>query len=301
MEKMKYFIFAMLLLLFTSGCATVKPEPGQTVFTTPEEASDALINAIKQNDTARLMEIFGPLGKGIVFSGDEKFDNDSRLWFIKKADEKTAVVKGDVVGIEVGNDKWPFPVPIVKYDGKWFFHTSAGLEEIQNRRIGRNELSTIKVCREIVAAQEEFARLKATEGAREYALRFISEKGKFNGLYWDVSESNLKSPIGARIVMASHETPHDKGRPYHGYYYMILISQGPDAPGGAKSYITNGKMTRGFAIAAYPAEYGVSGIKSFMVAKNGVVFEKDMGKDTAELLPAMTKFNPDDTWTPARD
>ena len=203
--------------------------------------------------------------------------------------------------MEVGNDKWPFPVPIVKYDGKWFFHTSAGLEEIQNRRIGRNELNAIKVCREIVAAQEEFARLKAAEGAREYALRFISEKGKLNGLYWDAAESNFKSPIGARIVMASHETPHGKGRPYHGYYYMILISQGPDASGGAKSYITNGKMTRGFAIAAYPAEYGVSGIRTFMVAKNGVVFEKDFGKDTAEILPSMTQFNPDDTWTPARD
>ncbi len=301
MEKMKYFIFAMLLLLFTSGCGTVKPEPGQVVFSTAEEASTALVDAIKKNDTARLMEIFGPQGKSIVFSGDAKYDNDSRLWFIKKADEKTAVVKSDVVGIEVGNDKWPFPVPIVKYDGKWFFHTSAGLDEMQNRRIGRNELNAIKVCRELVAAQDEFARLKATEGAGEYAVRFISEKGKFNGLYWDAAESVRKSPIGARIVLASHESPRDKSRPFHGYYYKILISQGPDAPGGAKSYISNGKMTRGFAIAAYPAEYGVSGIKSFMVAKNGVVFEKDMGKDTAELLPAMTKFNPDDTWTPARD
>ena len=301
MNRIKYCLMAIVLSLFISGCATVKPEPGQTVFNSPEEASASLINAIKLNDTTKLMEIFGPQGRNIVFSGDEKFDNDARLWFVKKAEEKTEVVKGEAAGLEIGNDKWPFPVPLVKYDGKWFFHTSAGLEEVLSRRIGRNELCAINVCRAIVVAQEEFARIKATEGGREYALRFISEKGKFNGLYWDTAESNLKSPIGARIVQASHETPRDKGRPFHGYNYMILISQGPDAPGGAKSYIVNGKMKNGFAIAAYPAEYGVSGIKNFMVAKNGVVFEKDLGEDTTKILPAMTQFNPDDTWTPASD
>lgn len=303
MNGMKYYFFAVVLSLFVSGCATViKPEQGQTLFATPEEAAASLVDAIKLNDTARLMEIFGPQGKDIVFSGDEKFDSDSRLWFRKKAEEKTTVVKGDVVGLEIGKDNWPFPVPIVKYDGKWFFHTSAGLEEMRGRRIGRNELNAINVCRAIVAAQEDFARIKATEGGREYALRFISEKGKFNGLYWDASESNAKSPIGARIAQASHETPHDKGRPYHGYYYMMLIGQGPDAPGGAKSYISsNGKMLNGFAIAAYPSEYAVTGIKTFIVSRNGVVFEKDLGADTAKILPSMTQFNPDDTWVPVRD
>ncbi|MFA6569416.1 MAG: DUF2950 domain-containing protein [Victivallales bacterium] len=301
MGKMKYFMIAMVLSLFISGCATVKPEPGQTVFATPEEASASLVEAVKRNDTARLMGIFGSQGKSLVFSGDEKCDSDSRLWFIGKAEEKTALVKGDAVGLEIGNDKWPFPVPIVKYDGKWFFHTAAGLEEMLSRRIGRNELNTIKVCRAIVTAQEEFARLKAAEGAREYAIRFISEKGKFNGLYWDAPDTKGKSPLGARIALASHENPLGQGRPYHGYYYMILISQGADAPGGAKSYVSNGKMCNGFAIAAYPAEYGVSGIKTFTVSRNGVVFEKDLGEDTAKILPSMTQFNPDDTWTPVRD
>ena len=301
MNGIKYYLLAFVLLLFVSGCATVKPELGQTVFATPEAAAASLVEAVKLNDTARLMAIFGSQGKNIVFSGDEINDQECRLWFCKKAEEKTEVVKGEAVGLEVGKDNWPFPVPIVKYDGKWFFHTAAGIEEVLSRRIGRNELNTIKVCKAIVAAEEEFARIRATMGGREYALRFISEKGKFNGLYWDASESNLKSPIGARIAQASHETPHEKGRPYHGYYYMILISQGPDAPGGAKSYIAGGKMCKGFAIAAYPAEYGVSGIKTFMVSKNGVVFEKDLGEDTAKILPSMTQFNPDDTWTPIRD
>ena len=301
MNGIKYCLMVLVFSFLISGCNSIRPEPGQAVFGTPEEASEALVNAIKVNDTARLMEIFGSQGKNIVFSGDEKYDNDSRLWFVKKTEEKTAVVKGDVVGIEVGNDKWPFPVPMVKYDGKWFFHTAAGLDEMVNRRIGRNELNAINVCRTIVVAQNEFARLKTAEGAKEYALRFISEKGKFNGLYWDDPGAKGKSPLGARIVLASHETPLGKGRPYHGYYYMILISQGADAPGGAKSYVSNGKMCNGFAIAAYPAEYGVSGIKTFMVSKNGVVFEKDMGADTAKVLPTMTQFNPDDTWTPARD
>lgn len=302
MSRIKYYLLALVLSLFISGCASVnRPEQGQALFNTPEEASASLVDAINRNDTSRLMEIFGPQGKAIVFSGDEKFDSDSRLWFSRKAEEKATVVKGDVVGLEIGKDNWPFPVPLVKYEDKWFFHTSAGLEEILGRRIGRNELNAISVCRAIVAAQEDFARIKATEGGREYALRFISEKGKFNGLYWDALESNAKSLIGARIALASHETPSGKARPYHGYYYMILVSQGPDAPGGAKSYVSKGKMTSGFAIAAYPAEYGVSGIKTFMVSKNGVVFEKDMGADTAKILPPMTQFNPDDTWTPVRD
>jgi hypothetical protein len=301
MNGIKYFMLAMVFLFFISGCSCIKPDTGQAVFSTPEAASASLTDAIKRNDTARLMEIFGPQGKDIVFSGDEKYDNDSRLWFIKKAEEKTAVVKGDVVGIEVGNDKWPFPVPIVNCDGKWFFHTAAGLDEMANRRIGRNELNSIKVCRAIVAAQEDFARIKAVAGAKEYAMKFISEKGKFDGLYWDEPGVKVKSPTGARIALASREAPAGKARPYHGYYYMILVSQGADAPGGTKSYASNGKMSNGFAIAAYPAEYGVSGVKTFMVSKNGVVFEKDMGTDTAKIISSMTQFNPDDTWTPARD
>ena len=301
MEKIKYFMIAMVLSLFISGCATVKPDPGQAVFSTPEEASASLTDAIKRNDTARLMEIFGSQGKDIVFSGDEKYDNASRLWFSKKAEEKTAVVKGDVVGIEIGNDKWPFPVPIVEYDGKWFFHAAAGLDEILSRRIGRNELNAIKVCRAIVAAQEDFARIKAAAGAKEYAMKFISEKGRLNGLYWDEAGAKGKSPIGARIALASHEIAAGRNRPYHGYYYVILTSQGPDAPGGAKSYIANGKMSSGFAIAAYPAEYGISGVKTFMVSKNGIVFEKDMGADTAKIISAMTQYNPDDAWSPVRD
>lgn len=305
MEKLRYVIIAIAFSFLISGCSSIKPAPGQAVFATPNEAAVSLVDAIKKNDTARLMEIFGPEGKDIVFSGNEKYDNDSRLWFAKKAEEKTElkmeVVTEDYVGMDIGNDKWPFPVPIIKYDGKWFFHTEAGLDEILNRRIGGNELNAINVCRAIVSAQEDFARIKAAAGTKEYAQKFVSEKGKFNGLYWDEPGAKNKSPLGARIVMASLETPLGQGRPYHGYYYMILTSQGADAPGGAKSYISNGKMCNGFAVVAYPAEYGVSGIETFIVSKNGIVFEKDFGKDTAKVLPSMSQFNPDDSWTPVRD
>ena len=303
MDKIKYFIIAMAFSFFISGCSSIRPDPGQSVFASSDEATAALKDAVKKNDTKRLMEIFGSDGKDIVFSGDEKFDVDSREWFAKKADEKMDVVRDDdVFLLKLGNDEWLFPVPLAQYDGKWFFHTAAGLDEMLNRRIGRNELNAINVCRAIVDAQEEFARIKAAAGGqKEYALRFISEKGKFNGLYWDDEGAKDKSPVGARIVLASHETPFEQPRPYHGYNYVLLTAQGADAPGGAKSYLVNGKMSAGFAIAAYPASYGVSGIKTFIVSKSGIVFEKDLGNDTAKTIQDMVQFNPDDTWIPVRD
>ena len=301
----KHFIILIAFSLLVSGCSSViiNPDEGQSVFTSADEATASLKDAVKKNDTQRLMEIFGPNGKDIVFSGDEKFDLESRGWFTKIADEKTELVKDDeAILLKLGKDKWQFPVPLVQCDGKWFFHTAAGLDEMLNRRIGRNELNAINVCKAIVAAQEELARIRAAAGGqKEYALRFISEKGKYNGLYWDDEDAKCKSPIGARIVLASHETPLDQPKPYHGYNYVILTSQGADAPGGAKSYLVNGKMCGGFAIAAYPASYGTSGIKTFMVSKNGVVFEKDLGNDTAKIGQCMIQFNPDETWTPARD
>ena len=303
MNKIRSFIIVIAIALLVSGCSSVKPDVGQVVFASPDEATSSLKDAVKKNDTKRLMEILGPQGKDIVFSSDERFDAEARGWFTKKADEKTEIVKlEDACFIHLGNDKWPFLVPIAQYGGKYFFHTSAGLDEMLNRRIGKNELNAIRVCNTLVAAEEDYAKMKLAAGAvKEYAAKLFSDKGKNNGLYWDSDDAKDKSPIGALIVLASQESPEPARRPYYGYFYKILDSQGPAAPGGAKSYLAAGKMVNGFAFAAYPASYGVSGIKTFIVSKNGVVFEKDLGTDTAKKASAMTQFNPDDTWTPVRD
>ncbi len=303
MDRIKYFIFAVMISIFVSGCASVKPDVGQVVFASPDDAIAALKDATAKNDTNRLMEILGPKGKDIVFSGDEKFDAEARSWFTRKISEKVAKVKIDnAIFLELGNGKWPFPVPIAEYDGKSFYYTEGGLEEILNRRIGRNEINAIKVCKALVSAEEEYAKLKLAAGAvKEYAGKLFSDKGKKDGLYWDDENSKEKSPIGALIVLASQESPESARKPYHGYFYKVLTSQGPAASGGAKSYLVDGKMVNGFAFAAYPASYGVSGIKTFIVSKNGIIFEKDLGADTMKSAQSMTQFNPDDTWDPVRD
>ncbi|HBC85978.1 MAG TPA: DUF2950 domain-containing protein [Lentisphaeria bacterium] len=304
MNKIRYSIIAMVFSLFFAGCTSVKPEMGQVVFNSPDEAVASLKDAVKNNDTKRLMEILGPQGKDIVFSGDDKYDAEARAWFTRKAEEKTGIVKIEEASfIELGNDKWPFPVPIAKYDGKLFFYTAAGVDEMLNRRIGKNELNAIMVCRALVNAQEDYAKIKLLGGAvKEYASKLFSEKGRKDGLYWDDEGSKEKSPIGALIVLASQESPESARKPYHGYFYKILTAQGEAAPGGEKSYMSaDGKMTGGFAIAAYPASYGVSGIKTFIVSKNGIIFEKDLGKDTLKSAREMTLFNPDDSWAPVRD
>ncbi len=307
MKRIEFFFVMVLAAFVMSGCASFSPEPGQAVFASPEDAAAALKDAVKKNDTARLMEVFGAQGKELVFSGDEKVDADARAWFAKKADENTGIAGAGADGkaffIELGNDKWPFPVPIAQYDGRYFFHTAAGLDEIVNRRIGQNELNAIKVCRTLVEAQQEYVNIRQVEGKRkEYASRILSEKGKKNGLYWDEEEREMNlCPIGALIVLASPESPMLVRKPYHGYFYKILDSQGSSAPGGAKSYIVDGKMVNGFAFVAYPASYGVSGIKTFIVSKNGIVFDKDLGKGSLRAAEDMKEFNPDHSWAPVRD
>ncbi len=304
MNSVKYLIMFAIIALTSSSCLTIKPDAGQVMFASGEEACAALIDAAKKNDTNRLIEIFGPQGKDIAFSGDENLDIETRAYFAKTAEEKTEIiqVEDNSYVVEIGNDGFPFAVPLAKYDGKWFFNTPDGLEELINRRIGRNEIFTINVCDTLAKTEVENARRRiAIDGAREYAMNFLNAKGEFNDIYWDPSSENKEKLICANLALAALEPGNEKRQPYYGYYYKVLKAQGPAAPGGKKSYLVDGKLKNGFAVLAYPAKYGDLGIKSFIVSKCGIVFEKDLGDDTEKAALEMTEYNPDDTWDPVRN
>ena len=250
------------------------------------------------------MEIFGSKGKDIVFSGDDNLDAETRAYFAKTAEDNFQVeeIEDESYVMEFGDDDFPFAIPLAKYDGKWFFNTPEGLDELINRRIGRNEIFTINVCGALAKTEVEYARMRiAADGAREYAMKFLNETGKFNGLYWNPETGKKENLICSDLALAALEPGNEKRQPYYGYYYKVLKSQGPDAPGGKKSYLVDGKLKKGFAILAYPAKYGDLGIKSFMVSKNGIIFEKDLGDDTEKKALAITEYNPDDTWDPVRN
>ncbi len=304
MKNIKYVLLAFSMALLISGCASVKPDVGQVTFASGDEACTAIADAAEKNDTKRMMEILGPQGKDIVFSGDENLDAETRAYFAKIMKEKFEIiqVEDNSYIVEMGKDNFPFAIPLAKYDGKWFFNTPDGLEELINRRIGRNELFTINVCETLAKTEVQYAKMRiALDGAREYAMSFLSEKGKFNGLYWDPKSENKENLICAALANAALEPGDPKREPYYGYYYKVLKEQGPAAPGGKKSYLVDGKLKKGFAILAYPASYGDLGIKTFIVSKSGIVFEKDLGDDTEKLALNMTEYNPDDTWDPVRN
>ena len=309
-RSMCHFGFTILALMMIAGgfyqsafAADAKPKN----FKSPEEAVKALIDAVRGDDTKELLVILGPAGKEIIFSGDEVADKTGRGRFIKAYEEMNRLAKENDkrIILHVGNDDWPFPIPIVKVSENWRFDTQEGKEEILNRRIGRNELNAIRVCLAYVDAQREYALMNRNSGGLpEYAQKFVSEKGKRNGLYWEASEGEEQSPLGPLMAKAVKEgytgkKSGDKRAPYHGYYYRILKSQGKDAPGGEYDYVVKGKMIGGFALIAYPAEYGNSGIMTFMVSHDGVVYEKNLGKDAEKIATAMKKFDPDKTWKKA--
>ena len=280
----------------------------QKTFNSPEEAVKSFIDAIKANDTKELLAILGPEGKDIISSGDEVADKETRERVAQKYDQKNKLVwEGDKkVILDMGTDDWPMPIPVVKKGDTWVFDTKAGKEEILSRRIGRNELDVIQVCLAYVDAQREYA-LKDRDGdeIQEYAQRFRSEQGKKDGLYWEVKEGEEQSPLGPLAAKAVKEgyTVQKSGSkpiPYHGYYYKILKAQGKNAPGGAYDYVVKGKMIGGFAMVAYPAEYGNSGVMTFMVNQDDVVYQKDLGKDTEKIATAMKKFDPDKSWEKAQ-
>ena len=296
---------AVVTLLLTGGFATrsIAQQPGQKTFSSPDEATNALVTAMKNNDEKLTLEILGPDGKHIVYSGDEVEDAQNRANFVERYQEMHRLVKepdGSVV-LYIGAKNWPTPIPVVKKGNAWFLDTDAGKKEILYRRVGRNEISTIKVCQELVAAEKEYY---ATQ-QNEYAKQIFSDEGQHNGLYWKAADGEPQSPIGPLVASAVAEG-YVKGKngpptPYRGYYYHILTRQGKDAPGGAKNYIVNGKMTGGFAFVAFPAEYRSSGVVTFIVGPDGVVYQKDLGKKTAILGKAIKEYNPDSSWQKAEE
>ena len=284
--------------------AGTKQESLQKSFRSPEEAAQALAAAAKANDMKELAAVLGPEGKQLISSGDEVSDRAGRERFVRMYEEKNQVVKENdqKAVLEVGSQAWPLPIPIVKAGEKWRFDTRAGKQEILNRRIGKNELSVIQVCRAYVDAQREYAgKDRDGDGLLEYAQKFVSEPGQKDGLYWEVKPGEEPSPLGPFAANAGEEGYQRKksGKqpsPYHGYYYKILKAQGKNAPGGAHDYVVNGHMLGGFALVAYPAAYGSSGIMSFLVRYDGVVYEKDLGKNTQSIARALKNFDPDKTW-----
>jgi hypothetical protein len=276
------------------------PQPAGQAFATPQEAAQALVDAAAQNDTAALLKIFGASGRDIVESGDAAEDKAGRAHFTELAHAKMGVEpepdNPNRATLVVGAEDWPFPIPLIRKNGQWYFDTAAGRVEVLARRVGRNELTAIDVCRGYVEAQMEYAsKDRNGDGVLQYAQKLMSSPGKRDGLYWE-GESGSPVPKSFADAAASMFAEGKKPVPYHGYYFHTLKAQGPDAPGGAVDYVVNGKMIGGFALIAYPAEYGVSGIKTFMVGHQGIVYEKDLGDATATLARQVLRFNPDKTW-----
>jgi hypothetical protein len=274
------------------------------VFTSPDDAGNGLLDAAKSGDQNAVLAIFGPQSKEIIFSGDAVQDKATVDAFVaaygvmhrwrKMTDEAQVLL--------IGADNFAFPIPLKKSGaGQWFFDVAAGKDEILARRIGRNELAVIDICGALADAEAEYFSQRH-EGAKQYAVKFISDSGKQNGLYWDSPEGQPKSPLGPLVAFATTEGYSAKPNshmPFHGYYFHILSRQGSHAQGGAKDYVVDGKMVGGFAFVAYPAEYRNSGVMTFIINQDGVLLQKDLGKTTTETAIAITEFDPDDSWSPA--
>jgi hypothetical protein len=273
----------------------------QKTFPSPDAAVKALVDATRAHDVKALVSLFGPGSDDLISSGDDVDDARGRDMFVKAYDEAHRLEKaGDTKRVlYVGKDDWPMPVPIVKAGKRWRFQTEEGRQEILSRRIGKNELDAIQTCLAIVDAQKEYAVLdRDTDELLEYAQKFESEKGKSDGLYWETAPGEPLSPLGPLVASAAAEGYGKAAQlsPYHGYLYKIITAQGENANGGAYSYMVNGSMIGGFAIVAYPALYRASGVKTFTVNHEGIVYEKDLGPETAQLAAAITVFDPDKSW-----
>ncbi len=300
MKKLKLIVtFAMLALT----CTTVSSAAEQKTFATPADAVKDLVAALESGNQDELMAVFGDEGKDLIDSGDAVQDKNSRASFLKSYKSRHAIIVEDAVTrvLLVGPKNWEMPIPIVKKDGKWRFDTVAGKEELVYRRIGDNELGAIATCRGIIAAELDYAAV-GHDGlpAGLYTHKLHSDPGKQNGLYWETKEGEPQSPAGPFLAQAGDEG-YQKGDPYHGYYFHSLKAQGLAAKGGAKSYIVDGKQTDGAAVIAYPVQYKSSGVMTFIINQDGVVYQKDLGQDTTDVAKAMTDFNPDSTWKKVTD
>jgi hypothetical protein len=283
------------------------PQPGQKQFDTPKQAADALIQVAANFDVAAAKEILGPDGEDIISSEDPVMDKNRATEFANKAKEKTSVETDkqnrNHAILLVGKDEFPLPIPIVKQNGKWFFDTKVGREEILNRRVGANELNAIEICRGFADAQHEYAMEKHDNSkVNQYAQNILSTPGKHDGLAWQNPDGTWGGPVGEEVAKALQEGyKAERGTPYHGYYFRVLKGQGPDAPMGEMDFVVGGAMIGGFALAAAPAEYRVTGVQTFMVGPDGVVYEKDLGPDTLKTFQSMDKYNPDKTWNVTED
>jgi Protein of unknown function (DUF2950) len=278
----------------------------QKMFATPEQAADALIQAAESYDLSSLQEILGAESENLLSSEEPVRDKNNAAGFAAKARQKHEVTvdpkNSNRATLLVGDDSWPLPIPIVKKAGTWGFDTKAGLQEILFRRIGSNELDAIQICRGYVDAQQEYAQEKHDDSeVNQYAQRVISTPGKHDGLVWRNPDGTLGGPIADNIAAALQQGYTDKSKPYHGYYFKILKGQGPAAPLGQIDFVVEGAMIGGFALAAAPAEYRVTGVETFIVSYNGIVYQKDLGPDTLKIFRTIEVYNPDKSWRPTYD
>jgi len=302
---MKALSIALALAVVLQGAALAAP-PGQKTFESLDDAVNALVGAFRAGDRKALLEILGPKGRPLISSGDEVADRAAFQRFVTAYDRMHRLEGGGgKVVLYVGDNDFPVAIPLVPEGPRWFWDTDAGDDELLYRRIGRNELATIQVCLAYVDAQREYYSRDRGAGMLEYAQHLESTKGKRDGLYWPTKPGERPSPIGPLIAearAAGYTRPEPgKRAPYHGYLYRLLRAQGPDAPGGAYDYVVKGHMIGGFALVAYPATYGVSGIMTFLVNHDGVVYQKDFGPKTTQVANAMKTFNPDKTWNKIAD
>jgi len=307
-----------LMICLAFGCASAPPTPEATqtttvtptvqqkMFTSPEEAVEVLIEAAENGDAAALAEIFGPDGMDLVATDDPVLDKNQAAEFAAEARIKTEIVRDpenpDVATLVVGPDDWPSPIPIVNDGGSWRFDTEAGRQEILFRRIGENELDAIEICYGYVEAQYEYARYKYGDARiNQYARRIISTPGTRDGVTWQAEDGTWEGPVGEAIARVIAEGYTERFTPYHGYYYKVLTGQGPDAPLGEMNFVVGGVMIGGFALVAAPADYEVTGVKTFIVSHNGVVYEQDLGPTTLDHFRAMERYNPDSSWDPVAE
>src|SRR5208282_1968655 len=286
-----------IFIVCAVAAGIARADDAQKVFSTPDAAAAALAQAAKTADASEGLQILGPGAKKVISSGDPVADKNAAAGFATGYDRMHRLAfdsKGRVI-LYLGAENWPFPIPIVKKGDGWVFDTAAGEKEILYRRIGTNELFTIATLRQLVAAQDEYKNDLSGSGG-QFARKVLSTAGTHDGLYWPAVAGEPPSPIGPLVASATDEGYHGTATPFHGYAYRILTSQGKDAPGGAKDYLADGKLTGGFAFIAYPAVYRSSGVMTFVVNQDGTILQKDLGKDTEKLAKAMTEYDPDSSW-----